>query len=75
MAKSIQPMTNSKLSSYTIDSVFRWHNTNDDDKCSITKIDQYVDEWIKFGARAIGGCCRVMVDDIARIAKVIQNHI
>lgn len=31
-------------------------------------------EWIKYGARIVGGCCRVGTADIERISKTVQNY-
>ncbi|GMM32951.1 S-adenosylmethionine-homocysteine S-methyltransferase [Saccharomycopsis crataegensis] len=36
--------------------------------------ENIVKEWIKYGARFVGGCCRVGVADIARIHKTIVEY-
>lgn len=37
-------------------------------------LESYVEEWVSLGARLIGGCCRVDVEGIARIAVQLKTN-
>jgi len=45
-----------------------WYGVQD---CS--PLDHYVPEWIRLGAKIIGGCCRVYPRDIERIKETIKK--
>lgn len=51
----------------------KWHN---DPECNDISFEweNLVEEWIKYGAQIIGGCCRVTVNDIKRISDTIAIH-
>lgn len=36
-------------------------------------LENFVEEWISFGANIVGGCCRVYADDISRIRRVVDT--
>lgn len=42
-------------------------------KTTCIPLEDYVREWIKLGARFIGGCCRTNADDIKRIRAKIES--
>lgn len=42
-----------------------------DDKSTMRSIASYVSEWKELGARLIGGCCRVLPEDIRAIADAV----
>ncbi|XP_050410368.2 homocysteine S-methyltransferase YbgG isoform X1 [Patella vulgata] len=37
-------------------------------------LSENVDEWIKLGARWIGGCCRLFPPDIAHLRRTLENN-
>lgn len=36
-------------------------------------LENYVSEWVKYGAQIIGGCCRTYARDIRRISVKVQS--
>jgi S-methylmethionine-dependent homocysteine/selenocysteine methylase len=44
-----------------------WHGKND-----CVPLEDYIDEWVKLGARYIGGCCRTGAIDIEKIKDKVE---
>ncbi|MFH4982419.1 hypothetical protein AB6A40_009128 [Gnathostoma spinigerum] len=36
-------------------------------------IADMIPKWVELGAKVIGGCCRVMIDDIEKIARIVHK--
>ena len=36
-------------------------------------LEEYVPEWIEYGTKLIGGCCRTYARDIERIKNTVQS--
>lgn len=45
-----------------------WHGKND-----CIPVEDYVEDWIKLGAKFIGGCCRNSSDDIYKIKQKVTE--